>query len=92
MEYLHKLSTVSGSSPDNIVSDIRLHIHRYAKYRSHFVHYMWSGPHMLITGRHTSGQGLLLHTAIYLHTCTYTHTHRLTFSIMIKASRYYIVI
>lgn len=34
----------------NIVWDTSLHIHWYAKYRSHFADHMWSGPHMLIPG------------------------------------------
>lgn len=79
MKYLHKLSAVSGTSPKNIVSDTSPHIHRYAKYCSHFVYHMWSGPHMLIPGaqadRASAYANPSIYTLLYRDTHTYTHTH-----------------
>lgn len=75
MKYWHKLSAVSGSNPENIVSDTGPRIHRYAKYRSHFVYHMWSGPHMLIAGTQAHRASSYTQPAIY----TLVHAQRLGF-------------
>lgn len=72
MKYWHKLSSVSGLSPENIVSDTSLHIHWYAKYRSHFVYHMWSGPHMLTPG--TQADRAFAYTNPSIYTLLYRAT------------------
>lgn len=88
MKYWHKLSAVSGLSPKNIVSDTSLPIRWYAKYRSHFVYHMWSGPHMLIPGTQEDRASSYTLPSIY----TLVHTLQLAFSFMIKDCTCYIVI